>query len=108
MTTTNTNLTSELVNGERWVECTCGAGEYLPKQLRHRRSCKTSAQWTQVDASIQRFAAIELHEVIVSNDLNAFADDVRRTGLTKGRTEDLVEAVRTKRLSQNDAMNSDD
>ena len=99
MTTTN-NLKSEIVNGERWVECTCGAGEYLPKLLSHRRSCRTLAQWS--DAPVAPVVQAD------SKALNEFAANVRRTGLAHGRTDDLVEAVRTGRLSVSDAMNTDD
>ncbi len=99
MTTTTTNLKSEVINGERWVECSCGAGEYLPKQLTHRRACRTREQWSDVPVSTTTQPA---------ESLRTFAAKVRRTGLTKGRDEDVRLAVEQGHLSIDDAMNTDD
>jgi hypothetical protein len=96
---TNENLKHEVTEHGRWVECSCGAGEYLPKQLRHRRACRSCAQWTDTPVAIEAAPVAELQ---------TFAADVRRTGLTKGRDEDVLQAVRRKHLSMSDAMNSDD
>lgn len=41
-------------------------------------------------------------------DLRSFASQVRRTGLTKGRDQDVRDAVSAGLLSDSDAMNTDD
>lgn len=97
MTTTN-GLKSEMIGGERWVECSCGAGEYLPKPLQHRRSCRTRAQWSDVSAVGAPAASVDAR--------NETAIEIRRTSLRKDA--DVLGLVRTKRLSVNDAMNTDD
>ena len=42
------------------------------------------------------------------NELYRFAQEVRRTGLTHGRDQDVQDAVRLGYLSVSDAMNTDD
>lgn len=96
-----TNLKIETAaNGDVWVECTaCGAGDWqsVKKTLAHRRICRTREQYGAV--------AVEVAKKPV---LQTFADNVRRTGLTKGRDEDVFNAVRGGYLSESDAMNVDD
>lgn len=41
-------------------------------------------------------------------DLRTFARQVRKTGLTKGRDQDVRDAVAAGLLSESDAMNTDD
>lgn len=100
-------VTSPLNDGDLWVECrTCNAANYLSRgPIRHTRRCETSAQYAktpvkQIDSEITESA----HD----QELRTFANNVRHTGLTKGRTEDLVQAVRRGHLSVDEAMNSDD
>lgn len=44
----------------------------------------------------------------IATDLRAFGQQVRRTGMTGGRDQDVLEAVRAGYLSQSAAMNTDD
>lgn len=99
------NLKIETTEHGTWVECSCGAGEYAPKQLLHRRRCS--------DKSAQYDASAPATPVAAASDksdaeIKAFAASVRRTGLTLGRDEDVLEAVRRGHLSVGDAMNTDD
>lgn len=66
----------------------------------HKRGCSTSSA---------QYAAEPAQAVAVAPDqLRRFADDVRRTGLSKGRDEDVLAAVRGGYLSESDALNTDD
>lgn len=47
-------------------------------------------------------------ESVRDQELKTFASNVRRTGLTKGRDQDVLDAVRKGYLSESDAMNTDD
>lgn len=53
-----------------------------------------------------RFEAVPGHAS--GTELRRFANEVRRTGMGRGREEDLLTAVRTGYLSMSDAMNLDD
>lgn len=74
-------------------QCTeCGGWERSDKgAIRHSKGCDSKAQ---VSEPAVRLAA--------------FARDVRRTALTKGRDNDVLDAVRRGYLSESDAMNTDD
>ncbi len=50
----------------------------------------------------------EIAESVRDQELKTFASNVRRTGLTKGRDQDVLDAVRKGFLSVDDAMNTDD
>lgn len=69
-------------------------------QITHTRSCVSRPQV----AGQPKVNAADVEDA----RLESFAREVRRTGLTKGRDEDVVEAVRRGYLSLSDAMNSDD
>jgi hypothetical protein len=77
----------------------CGGWERADKNcgvIRHSRRCASKPQ-PKTETT-----------VATDNSLKTFAANVRETGLAHGRTEDLVEAVRTGHLSLDDAMNTDD
>lgn len=97
MTTTIETRTDE-IRGTTYHCSECGRWEKESKGgvIRHANRCESQAQF--VPAPI----------VQPANELSEFAADVRRTATAKDRTDDLVRAVRTKRLSLNDAMNTDD
>lgn len=105
MTTTNPALIVERTpagGDDLWIECRdCGKANYLSKgPINHKRGCSSSrAQYgTPVSAEPAK----------TPDQLHSFAADVRRTGLTKGRDEDVLAAVRGGYLSESDAMNTDD
>lgn len=110
----NTTLKIETTDLGTWVECrSCGACAYAPKKLlhRHRRCVTPSAQHDANEVYVGTAEAkAELAKPVAKTDaeLKAFAANVRRTGLTKGRDEDVLEAVRRGFLSESDAMNADD
>jgi hypothetical protein len=100
-----------LGDGDTWVECrTCGRANYLSKgPISHKRGCATSAQYSA--AGVKAPAAQldrEIAEELRDQELRTFANNVRRTGLTKGRDQDVLDAVRKGFLSVDDAMNTDD
>lgn len=104
MTTTHPSLIVEspLSDGDLWIECrTCGRASYLSKgPIGHKRGCSTSAQYS---------ASVAASETTPTPDqLRSFGASVRRSGLTKGRDADVLEAVRSGCLSESDAMNTDD
>ena len=115
MTTTNsTDLlsttypyesTSPGVARHQCVEC--GGWERSDKnngQIRHSKRCDSRPQPVAVvTAEVARVAELDRRA-----GLREFAANVRRTGLCKGRTEDLLQAVREGYLSESDAMNTDD
>ncbi len=73
----------------------CGGWERADKgTIRHSKRCDSKPQ-----ASVAAPA---------TNEIKTFARNVRQYGLAKGRTEDLVEAVRGGYLSVSAAMNTDD
>lgn len=86
-------------------QCTeCGSWERSDKgSIRHGKRCETRAQ-----APIAAQVAAPVVQPATETDLRAFAANVRRYGLTKGRDQDVFDAVRTGYLSETDAMNSDD
>jgi hypothetical protein len=92
-----------------WIECrTCGRANYLSKgPIGHKRGCATSAQYTKTATPATQLRR-EIAESIREQELKAFARNVRRTGLTKGRDQDVLDAVRKGYLSESDAMNTDD
>ena len=106
---------SPLNDGDLWVECrTCGRASYLSRgPIGHKRGCATGAQY---NVAIKTSAAQLDREIAESirgeetrdQELRAFAGNVRRTGLTKGRDQDVLDAVRGGFLSESDAMNTDD
>lgn len=81
-------------------QCTeCGKWERSDKgAIAHSKSCESKAQ-----------GVIEINVAQASRgDLRRFADHVKATGLTKGRDQDVRDAVRAGFLSMSDAMNVDD
>lgn len=83
----------------------CGGWERSDKgQIRHGKRCESRPQAKIPAAQINR----EINEAIRDQELKTFAANVRRTGLTKGRDQDALDAVRKGYLSVDDAMNTDD
>lgn len=84
----------------------CGAWERSDKNggsLRHSKRCDSKPQpAVAVEAQAQR--AIEARR----SDLEKFARQVRRTGMTLGRDQDVRDAVAAGLLCESDAMNTDD
>jgi hypothetical protein len=101
-----------LNDGDLWVECrTCGRANYLSKgPIGHKRGCATGAQYSAAGYAKTPAKQLdrEIAESVRDQELRTFASNVRRTGLTKGRDEDVLEAVRKGFLSDSDAMNTDD
>lgn len=81
-------------------QCTeCGGWERSDKgTIRHSKRCESRAQVVTVAAP----------SVKSTNELRDFGSKVRRTGMTGGRDEDVLAAVRQGHLSVSDAMNTDD
>lgn len=76
----------------------CGAWERADKgPIAHGRRCSSRPQAVSVPGP-----------AATRGDLARFSRDVRRTGLTKGREQDTVDAVRAGFLSVSDVMNTDD
>lgn len=76
----------------------CGAWERSDKgPIAHGRRCDSRPQVVAVPGP-----------AATRGDLRRFANNVRRTGLTKGRDRDVADAVRLGYLSASDAMNTDD
>jgi hypothetical protein len=50
----------------------------------------------------------EIEETLQDAALRKLAKDVKRSGMAKGRDEDVLEAVRRGYLSEDAAMNTDD
>lgn len=97
MTTTATIETrTDEIRGTTYHCTECGRWEKADKGgvIRHSKHCDSQAQAHVVAAP--------------TTPLETFARDVRRTATTKGRDADVLTAVRTKRLSVDDAMNTDD
>lgn len=92
-----------------WIECrTCGRANYLSKgPIGHKRGCATGAQYAKTATPAAQLDR-EIAESVRDQELKAFASNVRRTGLTKGRDQDVLDAVRKGYLSESDAMNTDD
>ena len=109
-------------DGDTWVECKeCGASNWLSKlpkhgpdagKLTHRVRCRSRQQHApgSAPAVAKKPAELdrEISEALRNEELRKLADNVRRTGMTKGRDEDVTEAVRKGFLSVDDAMNTDD
>ena len=112
-------LIEPAADGDTWIECKeCGGANWLSKlpkigpdagKLSHRARCRSrqqpppgsaSSAPTKKPAQMDR----EIDEALRNEELRKFADNVRRTGMTKGRDEDVVEAVRKGFLSVDNAM----
>lgn len=68
--------------------------------VKHMSTCSLFKSAAQLDR--------EIDEPLRDQELKDFAADVRRTGLTKGRDQDVADAVSKGYLSMSDAMNTDD
>jgi hypothetical protein len=118
MTNTNTSesqhpsliVESPLNDGDLWIECrTCGRANYLSKgPIGHKRGCATGAQYSAIPKTPAAQLDREIAKSVRDQELRTFANNVRRTGLTKGRDQDTLDAVRKGFLSVDDAMNTDD
>jgi hypothetical protein len=109
-------------DGDTWIECKeCGAANWLSKltkhgvdagKLGHRSRCRSRQQYVPGACKPSAKSAAELDreigESLRDEELRKFADNVRRTGMSKGRDEDVAESVRRGFLSVDDAMNTDD
>lgn len=84
----------------------CGAWERSDKaggQLKHSKRCDSRPQPACAIAA-QTVRAAEARR----SDLEKFARQVRKTGMTSGRDQDVRDAVAAGLLSESDAMNTDD
>jgi|ERR1044071_974867 hypothetical protein len=84
----------------------CGAWERSDNnggRLRHSKRCDSQPQPTCAVAADAKRAEESRYA-----DLRTFARQVRKTGMTKGRDQDVLDAVRAGLLSESDAMNTDD
>jgi hypothetical protein len=83
----------------------CGGWERSDKgQIRHGKRCESRPQAKTPATQLDR----EIAESIRDQELKTFAANVHRTSLTKGRDQDVLDAVRKGYLSVDDAMNTDD
>ena len=85
----------------------CGGWERSDKnngQIRHSKRCDSRPQ--HAAAAVVETAVDE--QTVRGEQLKAFGRDVRRTGMTHGRDNDVLEAVHGGYLSETDAMNCDD
>lgn len=97
--------------GDLWVECrTCGRANYLSKgPIHHKRGCATGKQYVAVQAATPAAQLDrEIAERLRDKELRDFSDAVRRTGVTRGRDQDVLDAARRGFLSLSEAMNTDD
>ncbi len=94
--------------------------------MMHRRTCRSRQQFAEAtpleDAALAaqsvmsradaRSAAVLDREIADDAardaELRKLASQVRRSGMTNGRDDDVLEAVRRGYLSESDAMNTDD
>jgi hypothetical protein len=84
----------------------CGAWERSDKaggELRHSKRCDSRPQ----PESVAKLAS-ERAATARRSDLEKFARNVRKYGMTKGRDQDVRDAVAAGLLSESDAMNTDD
>jgi hypothetical protein len=84
----------------------CGGWERSDKgggEIRHSKRCDSRPQ----PESAKTLAADRAQQSRRSG-LERFARQVRRTGMTKGRDQDVRDAVAAGLLSESDAMNTDD
>ena len=107
---------------DTWIECReCGASNWMSKlptrgpdagKLLHRSRCRSRQQYVPGACAVSTKSPAkldqEIDEALRDRELQKLAADVRRTGMTKGRDDDVVEAVRRGFLSVDDAMNTDD
>lgn len=104
LSTTYPYATSPEVARHQCLEC--GAWERSDKaggQLRHSKRCDSRPQPACAVAAVEQRATESLYA-----DLRTFASQVRRTGMTQGRDQDVRDAVAAGLLSVSDAMNTDD
>lgn len=90
----------------------CGRNGPAADQIRHAKHCDTPVV-EQADANQARvIAAVESGKRAAAApdlvEVAAFARNVRKSGLTNGRDDDVVQAVALGYLSVSDAMNTDD
>lgn len=84
----------------------CGAWERSDKgagRLQHSKRCESRPQPATAAAAIAEESTRARR-----SELERFARQVRRTGLTRGRDADVAECVRLGLLSEAQAMNTDD
>lgn len=84
----------------------CGAwnrSDKLDGRLRHSKRCDSRPQPAIAEAAIAEESARTRR-----SELERFARQVRRTGLTLGRDADVAECVRLGLLTESQAMNTDD
>lgn len=84
----------------------CGGWERADRangRIVHRKRCESRTQPPAAAAEIAAETARARR-----SDLERFARQVRRTGMTRGRDADVAECVRLGLLSESDAMNTDD
>ena len=83
----------------------CGGWERSDKgQVRHSKRCESRPQARIATAQLDR----EINSAVRNQELKTFAASVRQTSTTKGREQDVLDAVRGGYLSVDDAMNTDD
>lgn len=85
----------------------CGKWERSDKgRIRHSKNCDSQPQAVEPakPAQLDR----EIAESLRDKELRELSAHVRRTGMTKGRDRDVLDAVRKGYLSESDAMNTDD
>ena len=83
----------------------CGGWERSDNgPIRHGKRCESRPQAKTPATQLNR----EITEAVRDQELKTFARNVQRTGLTKGRDQDLLEAFRKGYLSMDEAMNTDD
>lgn len=86
----------------------CGKWERSDKgYIRHSKNCESKVQYVVPKTPAAQLDR-EIAESIRDQELKTFASNVRRTGHTKGRDQDVLDAVRRGYLSESEAMNSDD
>jgi len=78
------------------LECrTCSRANYLSKgPISHKRGCATGAQYSTTAKTPAAQLDREIAESVRNQELRTFANNVRHTGLTKGRDKDMLDAVR--------------
>lgn len=97
-----TTATDPNNDGDLWIECTCGGCGYQSRgPITHRRSCSNKVQYSAQPVMAVVAAA-------PADEIATFARDVRRSGLTRGRDAEVLQAVREGHLTWNAAMNTDD
>lgn len=116
-----TTLTFEKqTDGDTWIECTlCGAGSHLSRIetigktagcFKHKsKLCGSKAELVAPLLAAPAQTAPQVDAVTAElESLKTFGRNVARTGFTKGRDQDVLDAVRGGYLSMDAAMNTDD